>query len=57
MARSAALTQRLVQIAAAAAAAGRGKKGEVYAAACAELGISHATLMRSARAASWLRRY
>ena len=47
MARSAALTQRLVQIAAAAAAAGRGKKGEIYAAACAELGISHATLMRA----------
>lgn len=47
MARSAALTQRLVQIAAAAAAAGRGKKGAIYAAACTELGISHATLMRT----------
>lgn len=47
MARSAALTQRLVQIAASAAAAGRGKKGEIYDAACAELGISRATLMRT----------
>lgn len=47
MARSAALTQRLVEIAAAAAAAGHGKKGAIYAAACAELGLSKPTLMRT----------
>lgn len=46
MARSAALTQRLVEIAAAAAAAGYGKKGAIYDAACAELALSKATLMR-----------
>ena len=40
------MTQRLVEIAAAAAAAGHGGKRAVYAAACAELGISQATLMR-----------
>lgn len=47
MARSAALTSRLVEIAAAAASAGHGKKGAIYDAACAELGLSNATLMRA----------
>jgi len=47
MARSAALTQRLVAIAAAAAAAGHGKKGAIYDAACAELALSKPTLMRA----------
>lgn len=46
MARSPAVTQRLVEVAAAAAAAGHGHKEPVYAAACAELGLSRATLMR-----------
>lgn len=47
MARSAALTQRLVAIAAAAAAAGHGKKGAIYDAACAELALSKPTLLRA----------
>lgn len=47
MARSAALTSRLVEIATAAASAGHGKKGAIYDAACAELGLSNATLMRA----------
>lgn len=46
MARSAALTERLVQIASAAAHAGYGKKEAVYAEACRGLGISRATLHR-----------
>jgi len=46
MARSAALTERLVAIANAAALAGHGKKAAVYSAACASLGISRATLLR-----------
>lgn len=46
MPRSPALTERLVQIARAAAAAGHGKKEAVYTAACVELGMSRATLLR-----------
>lgn len=46
MPRSPAVTERLVQIAQAAAQAGHGRKGALYASACAELGMSHATLMR-----------
>lgn len=46
MARSAALTERLVQIASAAAQAGHGKKEAIYAEACRGLGISRATLLR-----------
>jgi len=41
------MTQRLVEIARDAFAAGHGNKEAVYAAACAELGISRATLMRA----------
>lgn len=40
------MTQRLVEIAAAAARAGHGKKGDIYAAACAELGVHRTTLLR-----------
>ena len=47
--RSPAMTQRLVQVAAAAAAAGHGGREAVYAAACAELGVSRATLHRGLR--------
>ncbi|MGC5292012.1 integrase [Klebsiella pneumoniae] len=43
---SAALTERLVAIAQAARSAGHGERGAIYAAACAELGISRATLLR-----------
>lgn len=46
MALNAVTTQRLVAVAQAAAAAGPGGKGSIYAAACAELGISLATLHR-----------
>lgn len=46
MALNASTTQRLVAVAQAAAAAGPGGKGPIYAAACAELGISLATLHR-----------
>jgi hypothetical protein len=46
MSINAAMSQRLVEIAQAAAAAGPGGKGAVYAAACQELGISLATLHR-----------
>lgn len=46
-ARSPAMTQRLVQIAAAAQQAGHGRRDAVYAAACAELGVSRATLHRA----------
>lgn len=45
--RSPAMTQRLVQVAAAANAAPYGTKQAVYDAACAELGVSMATLMRA----------
>lgn len=44
--RSPALIERLVQIAQAAASAQHGGKEAVYAAACAELGVSRATLLR-----------
>jgi transposase InsO family protein len=43
---SPALTETLVDIARAALAAGHGRKEAVYAAACAQLGISRATLLR-----------
>ncbi|WP_213086168.1 integrase [Roseateles sp. DAIF2] len=46
MALNAITTQRLVAVAQAAAAAGPGGKGAIYAAACIELGISLATLHR-----------
>lgn len=46
MARSAALTERLVHIASTAALAGHGKKEAIYADACSGLGISRATLLR-----------
>lgn len=49
MPRGPAFTHRLVQIAEAAAQAGHGRKGAVYAAACEELGISRATLLRALR--------
>ncbi len=47
MERSPAMTQRLVEIAAAAQRAGHGAKDGIYAAACAELGVSRATLLRA----------
>ncbi|HIA4296546.1 TPA: integrase, partial [Escherichia coli] len=43
---NAALTERLVYVARAARDAGHGKRGAVYDAACAELGMSRATLLR-----------
>lgn len=43
---SAALTERLVSVARLAREAGHGKRGAVYEAACAELGLSRATLLR-----------
>ena len=43
---SAALTERLVSVARAARDAGHGKRGAIYDAACAELGMSRATLLR-----------
>lgn len=43
---SAALTERLVAIARAARQAGHGKRGAIYDAACTELGLSRATLLR-----------
>jgi len=43
---SPALTERLVEIAQAARIAGHGNKTAIYSAACAELGITRATLMR-----------
>lgn len=46
MSLNAATTQRLVAVAQAAATAGAGGKGAIYTAACAELGISLATLHR-----------
>lgn len=45
--RSPAMTQRLVQIAQAAAAAGHGGKQAIYQAACTELDMSRATLLRA----------
>lgn len=47
MERSPAMTQRLVEIAAAAQRAGHGAKDGIYSAACAELGVSRATLLRA----------
>ncbi|EAA5455496.1 integrase, partial [Salmonella enterica subsp. enterica] len=43
---SAAMTERLVAVAQAARQAGHGARGTVYAAACVELGLSRATLLR-----------
>lgn len=45
--RSPAVVQRLAQVAQAAHAAGRGGKAAIYQAACTELGMSMATLMRA----------
>lgn len=42
----AALTERLVSVARAARDAGHGKRGAIYESACAELGLSRATLLR-----------
>jgi hypothetical protein len=47
MRRTPAMTERLIEIARAAAAAGHGGKEPIYAAACEELGISRATLHRA----------
>ncbi len=41
-----ALTEKLVETARAARDAGHGKRGAIYDAACAELGMSRATLLR-----------
>ncbi|EOS9162166.1 TPA: integrase, partial [Escherichia coli] len=41
-----ALTEKLVETARAARNAGHGKRGAIYDAACAELGMSRATLLR-----------
>ncbi|MGP4912469.1 integrase catalytic domain-containing protein [Hafnia alvei] len=49
---SAALTERLVSVARAARDAGHGKRGAVYDAACAELGLSRATLLRKLKEVS-----
>ncbi len=43
-----ALTEKLVETARAARNAGHGKRGAIYDAACAELGMSCATLLRRA---------
>ena len=43
---SAALTERLVSVARAARDVGHGKRGAIYEAACTELGLSCATLLR-----------
>lgn len=51
---SAALTERLVSVARAARDAGHGKRGVVYDAACAELGLSRATLLRKLKEVSVL---
>ncbi|RJX32382.1 MAG: integrase [Oxalobacter sp.] len=48
----AAKTERLVAIAQAARCAGHGKKGEIYDAACVELGMSRQTLMRKLKEVS-----
>lgn len=47
--RTPAMTERLVDVARLASAAGHGRKESIYAAACAELGVSRATLLRSLR--------
>lgn len=49
---SAALTERLVSVARAARDAGHGNRGAVYDAACAELGLSRATLLRKLKEVS-----
>ncbi|HCU2526098.1 integrase catalytic domain-containing protein [Enterobacter hormaechei subsp. hoffmannii] len=49
---SAALTERLVYVARAARDAGHGKRGAIYDAACAELGMSRATLLRKLKEVS-----
>lgn len=49
---SAALTERLVSVARAARDAGHGKRGAIYDAACAELGLSRATLLRKLKEVS-----
>ncbi|EPS1154518.1 integrase catalytic domain-containing protein [Escherichia coli] len=49
---SAALTERLVSVARAARDAGHGKRGAIYDAACAELGMSRATLLRKLKEVS-----
>lgn len=49
---SAALTERLVSVARAARDAGHGRRGAVYDAACAELGLSRATLLRKLKEVS-----
>lgn len=49
---SAALTERLVSVARAARDAGHGKRGAVYDAACIELGMSRATLLRKLKEVS-----
>ncbi|EGK5825836.1 DDE-type integrase/transposase/recombinase [Morganella morganii] len=49
---SAALTERLVSVARAARDAGHGKRGAIYDAACTELGISRATLLRKLKEVS-----
>ena len=49
---NAALTERLVYVARAARDAGHGKRGAIYDAACAELGISRATLLRKLKEVS-----
>jgi len=49
---SAALTERLVYVAHAARDAGHGKRGAIYDAACAELGMSRATLLRKLKGVS-----
>lgn len=43
---SAALTERLVAVARTARQAGHGERGAIYDAACMELGLSRATLLR-----------
>lgn len=47
------LTQRLVAVAQAAAHAGHGGKAAIYQAACRELNLSHATLMRKLKTVSF----
>ncbi|EDD2459396.1 DDE-type integrase/transposase/recombinase [Salmonella enterica] len=49
---SAALTERLVSVARAARDAGHGKRGAIYEAACTELGLSRATLLRKLKEVS-----
>ncbi|MCW3743833.1 integrase, partial [Burkholderia cenocepacia] len=49
---SAVLNERIVAVAQAARAAGHGKKGAIYDAACRELGLSFTTLMRKLKEAT-----